>query len=175
MFENTSKLLAALDRFYLELDRRLAPLYRIHAARLQCRPGCHQCCVDDLTVWQVEAHYIRLHHEALLRRETPHPAGGCAFLNSEGHCRIYPHRPYVCRTQGLPLRWIEEEPDGGWVEFRDICPLNEPGEAIEMLPEDQCWTIGPFEARLAKIQSEFMGGAGQRIALRSLFRVTRRD
>ena len=34
------------------------------------------------------------------------PEGACAFLDGEGGCRVYPDRPYVCRTQGLPLRWI---------------------------------------------------------------------
>ena len=39
----------------------------------------------------------------------------------------------VCRTQGLPLRFIEET-DDGLAEFRDICPLNDdPKHPIEEL------------------------------------------
>ncbi|MBI3798314.1 MAG: YkgJ family cysteine cluster protein, partial [Deltaproteobacteria bacterium] len=101
--------------------------------------------------------------------ETPHTEGACAFLNEEGACRIYAHRPYVCRTQGLPLRWIEEREDGSVSEMRDICPLNERGEPLENLAEEACWSIGPFEGRLARLQAAAGNGEMQRIALRDLF------
>ncbi len=70
----------------------------------------------------------------------------------------------MCRTQGLPLRWFEEQ-----IEFRDICPLNEEGSPIEKLMADECWEIGPFEARLASMQANLDGGALQRVPLRELF------
>ena len=69
----------------------------------------------------------------------------------------------------MPLRWIDELDDGTPVEMRDICPLNDEGEPIETLPEDQCWTIGPFEAELADLEKEMDGGLMRRVALRSLF------
>jgi len=119
----------------------------------------------------VEAEYIRRHYRKLLEREAPNTRDGCAFLDEEGGCRIYTHRPYVCRTQGLPLRWIEESADGRVVEFRDICPLNDndKGEPIEALPEDECWSIGPVEERLAELQGAVYGGKMTRIALGDLF------
>jgi hypothetical protein len=69
----------------------------------------------------------------------------------------------------LPLRWIEERNDGSAVEMRDICPLNESGEPIENLPEEDCWSIGPVEGRLARLQAAASGGKMTRIALRDLF------
>ena len=93
----------------------------------------------------------------------------CAFLDNEGACRIYEDRPYVCRTQGLPLRWIDEISDFEFVELRDICPLNDEGTPIEELDESECWTIGPIEERLAKLQLMFGEGVMTRISLRSLF------
>jgi hypothetical protein len=92
------------------------------------------------------------------------------------------HRPYVCRTQGLPLRWIEE-PDPtttaidpksvahGPVELRDICPLNETDVPITSLASEECWTLGPVEDRLAAIQlaSDPEQTAASRVSLRSLF------
>jgi Fe-S-cluster containining protein len=121
----------------------------------------------------VEAERIRANHPELLRAGQPHPPGACAFLGDAGECRIYADRPYVCRTQGLPLRWLEEAahgPETG-VERRDICPLNAEGEPIETLAAADCWTLGPTEARLRRIQEGADGGALRRVALRSLFRV----
>ena len=137
--------------FHADIDRATRRLHTVHAARLQCRKGCSACCVDDLTVFEVEAAQVRLHHAELLAVGTPHAAGSCAFLDERGACRIYAERPYVCRTQGLPLRWSEETEHGS-VELRDICPLNEAGEPIAKLPADACWTLGPAEERLALLQ-----------------------
>ncbi len=166
---NPERLASELSRLYREVEQRVRPLLEIHVARLQCRRGCHQCCVDDLTVFDVEAENIRRHHADLLASGTPHPEGACAFLDQAGACRVYEHRPYVCRTQGLPLRWIEQYPDGVTVELRDICPLNDQGQPVEALPETECWSIGPFEGNLARLQERVDGGAPYRVSLRSLF------
>jgi hypothetical protein len=147
------------------VDARAGALHARHAARLQCRRGCHACCVDDLIVFEVEALRVRTRAAAVLR-EAPHPPGACAFLDDTGACRIYAHRPYVCRSQGLPLRWLD---DDGRHEHRDICPLNEAGAPIETLPAGDCWELGPVEARLATLQARRDGGAGRRLRLRDLF------
>jgi hypothetical protein len=159
----------ALRALHAEVDRRAGALARRHAGRLQCRRGCAGCCQDDLTVFEVEAERIRRAHPQLLAEGQPHPVGACAFLDGEGACRIYADRPYVCRTQGLPLRWLDESAAGETVEQRDICPLNEAGEPLEQLPADDCWTLGEVEARLAALQSAQDRGALRRVALRSLF------
>lgn len=93
----------------------------------------------------------------------------CAFLDKNDACRIYENRPYVCRTQGLPLRWFDEIEDE-LVELRDICPLNEEGVPVENLEEEKCWTIGEFESKLAELQKEFGQGKNKRIKLRKLFK-----
>jgi hypothetical protein len=159
----------SLDRERADLADELAPLNRRHAGRLRCGRGCADCCVDDITVFEVEAERIRERHGTLLAEGVPHPAGACAFLDGEGACRIYEDRPYVCRTQGYPLRWIDEPDDGAAVERRDICPLNETGEPITELPAEACWTVGPHEARLALLQHARDGGKLRRVALRDLF------
>jgi hypothetical protein len=149
------------------IDRETRRLHLLHTGRLQCRRGCSACCVDGLTVFEVEVEPIRRHHAELLRTGTPHAEGACAFLDGEGGCRIYAERPYVCRTQGLPLRWVDER-DGEPVELRDVCPLNEAGEPIEGLPTDACWTLGPVEERLAALEHA-RGAGAPRTPLRSLF------
>lgn len=115
-------------------------------------------------MFAIEAEEIALHHADVLAEE-PGPPGGCAFLDAEKRCRVYEHRPYVCRTQGLPLRWLEEDEATDEVfEARDICPLNAEGTPLEELPPEACWSIGPFEEKLAAAQND-----GERVALRSLF------
>ncbi|MBX3219399.1 MAG: YkgJ family cysteine cluster protein [Labilithrix sp.] len=160
-----------VERLHALVDEAAAPVERLAAARLRCRAGCADCCVDDLTVFAIEAAVIRRHHAELLETAEPHPPGGCAFLDAGGLCRIYAHRPYVCRTQGLPLRWLEEdELEEEIIESRDICPKNvDGGPPLEELDADACWTLGPFEQRLAERQHALDGDKGERVALRSLF------
>jgi len=159
-----------LRLFHSEVDAQARDLETRQDPPLRCRRGCADCCVDGLTVFAVEADRIRRENAVLLAEATAHDPGACAFLGADGACRIYASRPYVCRTQGLPLRWLEN--DG---ENRDICPLNtgqgrpEPDDLVESC----CWTIGPWEARLAMIQVRALGGAFRedlpRVVLRDLF------
>jgi uncharacterized protein len=156
-----------------DVDRVVRRLVVFHGERLRCERGCSSCCVDDLSVFEVEAHQIRIHHATLLELELPHAAGACAFLDRNGACRIYAERPYVCRTQGLPLRWIDDEPKlesglSSSVELRDICPLSEAGDPLELLREEDCFTLGPTEERLARLQCA-TALPSARVLLRSLF------
>ncbi|HEX6849879.1 MAG TPA: YkgJ family cysteine cluster protein [Candidatus Polarisedimenticolaceae bacterium] len=159
--------LDALLALHAEVDREAAGTAAKHPGRLQCRRGCAACCVDGITVFEVEAGRIRRNAPEVLM-QPPHPEGACAFLDAEAACRIYADRPYVCRTQGLPLRWLEERGDDV-VEMRDICPLNEAGTPLEELDPADCWSIGPYEERLQAIAAAFDPGM-RRVTLRSLLR-----
>lgn len=150
--------LLALHR---KIDRAVEALSAVHASRLQCREGCASCCVDDLRVHAAEAERIREEYPDVLDEE-PGPPGACAFLDAESRCRVYGARPYVCRTQGLPIRWFAGDPVA---EYRDICLLNDIGSPITELPSEGCWLIGPVEAELAAIPA-----ADERVPLRALFK-----
>lgn len=163
--------LAELDRVHAAVDRAASALARRHSDRLQCHRGCSGCCVDRISVFEVEAAKLRRDFPELLREGRPHPAGACAFLDADGACRVYASRPYVCRTQGLPLRWTERQADGRVLEYRDICPLNVDAERpVEGLAADDCWTLGRVEASLASLQALLDHGRRRRVRLRSLFR-----
>lgn len=162
-------MVSKLHELHREVDARTGPLTHLHKNRLQCKKGCFDCCVDHLTVFEIEAERIKRGSPHVLTM-TPHPEGKCAFLNSHGACRVYENRPYVCRTQGFPLRWLEEdEEEDALLEYRDICPLNEEGDPLVELAEEHCWTLGAVEGQLASLQIEFGGPALKRVALRDLF------
>jgi Fe-S-cluster containining protein len=162
--------LGAAASFHEMVDHAAAAVAAQHGPRLTCHRGCAACCIDGVTVFSVEAGLIRRSAEAAALRGAPAaPEGRCAFLDASGACRVYAARPYVCRTQGLPLRWLEERDDGSADELRDICELNEAGPPIEELAPDACWTIGSFEERLAAIEEAFTGGRPRRVSLRALF------
>jgi uncharacterized protein len=163
------ELTAWVGRLHAVVDELAAQIAARHGAALACRAGCAGCCVDGLTVFEIEAARVKARHATLLREGTPHAEGACAFLDDEGRCRIYEERPYVCRTQGLPLRWLERDEGGAPVEARDVCPLNLEGASLEALSPDALWTVGPFEQRLGARQAEVDGGEGRRVALRALF------
>ena len=158
-----------VQKLHAAVDDAVASVVRHHIGQLNCGPGCSGCCIDELTVFEVEAERIRRHHPKLLRDGSPAPHGRCAFLDPEGCCQVYEDRPYVCRTQGLPLRWIEDD-----TEERVICELNEESVALVSLPSEHCFELGPFEAELATLQARHQGArmgsaALSRVPLRSLF------
>ncbi|WP_457565408.1 YkgJ family cysteine cluster protein [Caldithrix abyssi] len=161
-------LIQALEAFYQKVDENVHKLEELNRARLHCKAGCADCCLDGITVFEAEAAYIRHKAESVLK-EKPHRTGKCAFLDEADRCRIYAFRPYVCRTQGLPLRWFEYNESGFKVEYRDICPLNEKGPDLQTLDEKYFWEIGPAEQELAELQQKFKSGRLKRVPLRELF------
>ncbi len=150
--------LQKLEALHRAVDTMVGALSNRHAERLQCKRGCFACCTDGLTVFDVEAERIREGIGEALRGARP-SVEGCAFLDEHGGCRIYVYRPYVCKTQGLPLRWFDDSGE----EHRDICPLNITGESLDLLDPADCWTIGRAEDILRDLSS------GDRVPLRDLF------
>jgi len=168
--DRMSEALRDLIGLHDEVDSEARALAAVHADRLQCRRGCHACCVDELTVTRLEAERIRRAHPDLMAKGTPHAAGACAFLDDEGACRVYAERPLVCRSQGLPLRILFEDEADEIEERRDICFLNlEGGPPLESLPDEQLWLVGVHELRLAGIDEAAGGSDETRVRLRDLF------
>ena len=85
MHQSPDERIAAMHE---EIDAAVRSLERRHIPRLHCRKGCAACCVDDITVWAVEAAHIRIRCADTLALREPHPVGACAFLDGDGSCRI---------------------------------------------------------------------------------------
>lgn len=154
--------LQKLQTFYKLLSNQTSILENTHKKRLKCQKGCSQCCVDGISVFEIEAQNIQQNVDFSSIRANL-SENSCVFLDREGACQIYEYRPYVCRTQGLPLRWIEEN-----LEYRDICPLNENDEDIVNLKENDCFEVEKYEEALAMLQLQHDNGKMKRIYLREM-------
>ncbi|MEN9529795.1 MAG: hypothetical protein RI932_1668 [Pseudomonadota bacterium] len=94
-----------------------------HSRNMNCAIGCAQCCRVQLSVFPVEAQLIFSWWNSLPTGERQMLSGrwraslaasdssaeakrDCFFL-SEKNCSIYPVRPVICRSQGLPLKVAE--------------------------------------------------------------------
>ena len=94
-----------------EVDRKAAVLERLHADWMACKKGCSSCCLD-LTVWPVEFYAILGEMKAAgLSLESINPDKPCGYLDDSDACMIYPFRPIICRTHGLPLVYWQEDHD----------------------------------------------------------------
>lgn len=166
----------ALSRLHEQTSARFSRTLAAVGQPPGCGRGCADCCVDDLSVWQVEADLIQAWFVEQTAADANRslqvgPTGACAFLR-DGQCQIYPARPYVCRSQGAVLRWHED--DGQQVsERRDTCPLHLQDVALDALPEAALFDIGPAESTLIALATNELasrGGRGlpQRVVLRQL-------
>lgn len=140
---------------------------------MECRAGCTGCCQVQLTVSPVEASAIRDHLASLpaepraalatraASRRPDRPDAPCVMLGDDGRCAIYPARPLICRTQGLPLLYesdlLPAEAVLGRTERGDVtwCPLNfthAPPEAEDVLDADR------IDQMLALVNRRFVAG-----------------
>ncbi|HLU68284.1 MAG TPA: YkgJ family cysteine cluster protein [Kofleriaceae bacterium] len=65
----------------------------------------------------------------------PGPAPACVALEPDGRCAIYPARPIVCRSHGLPLRFGRGP---GGLPVVDACSLNFTGPGGPAAADSDC-------------------------------------
>ena len=80
-----------------------------HSTDMQCETGCSDCCHVRLTITTIEAEAIRAHvttwsNDQRRGLADTGPTDRCAALDAAGRCKIYPARPLVCRSHGVPIR-----------------------------------------------------------------------
>jgi hypothetical protein len=168
MVEPGDTLLLGVSALQREVDALARQIIQRLPHALACGPGCAACCPADLTVLELEAAWIRRAVGEGLRGQAP-ASGGCAFLDEAERCRIYPHRPYVCRTQGLPLRWFEEDEHGEILESRDVCEKSAATLVLGELGATELWLLGPYEARLVELAEAWCPPELRRRDLAGLF------
>ena len=138
-----------------KVEQKGAELEKIHSAHMQCVKGCCACCMN-LSVWPVEFYSIV---EEMKAAGWPKPQLNekreCGFLDEQDHCQIYPFRPIICRTHGLPLvYWHEEtDPPGYGVMF---CEKNfKDSDDIDFSPENTL-NMDKVNEKLARLNVAFV-------------------
>lgn len=139
--------LSFMDRF----DEAVRGL-RVRAGRAGCGDGCGDCC-RARSALPVEAlpllEHLALHPETLRYR-----GGGrkdaCPFLAGQGGCGVPAARPFVCRTHGLPILFLN--PDGAWAS--DGCPREKP-RLLRSAETDGAFPLHVWNAELHRINREF--------------------
>jgi Fe-S-cluster containining protein len=149
------KLIADLDSAIFTVQQHLQDC-------ISCAPGCSSCC-RRFSVLPLEAALIA--DSAGFPLHPPGRGEYCPHLN-DNRCSIYPQRPLICRSQGLPIGYIDE--DRAQIEV-SACPLNFPEDHPFAL--EDLLLLDAFNSRLAALNSSYclMAGiaAGTRLALGS--------
>lgn len=151
-------MIKAIEIYYRlrgEVDSKVAVLEKLHGEWMACRKGCCSCCLN-LSVWPVEFYAIL---EQMKTVGWPRPVlsedAKCDFLDGQGGCQIYPFRPIICRTHGLPLvYWHEETDPPGWGVM--YCEKNfTKAEEIDFGP-DTTLNMDEVNEKLARINIDFL-------------------
>ena len=140
-----------------EMEDITAKLEAGHAANLACEKGCCECCMN-LTVFPVEFFSIV---EEIKQAGWPKPTFNqnlsCGFLNDEGLCAIYPFRPIICRTHGLPIVFLNDEIEPAEYSV-SFCPKSFLDADLDNFEfnEDNTMPIDQLNNRLFTINVEFV-------------------
>jgi len=92
------------------VDEFIERTVRKYASYISCRIGCSLCCECSFGVFAVEAWAVKVwlwekeerEREKILE-QLGSPSGKTCPALMEKKCLIYPARPILCRTQGLPV------------------------------------------------------------------------
>jgi Fe-S-cluster containining protein len=151
-----------------DVDRSTARLAgRLHE-HLRCMPGCSSCC-RRFSVAPIEAALIG---EQLGQRSVTALADDstdrCGLLIDD-LCSVYTLRPLICRTQGLPIAYIDEVNERIEVS---VCPLN--FSQSYRFSHDDLLYLDPFNRLLAGLNIRYCRETGvdasSRISLGQRFR-----
>ncbi len=154
------------------LDAEIVRIAQLHAGAISCGPGCASCC-QAFSVLPIEAACVREAIGALdtasrerLGRNLAEDDERCPLLIDD-LCAIYAARPVICRTQGLPLAYVDEEREAIEVS---ACGLNFPDDHA-FAPEDLLF-MDQFNTRLAELNQAWCStrnpDPAKRIPLREL-------
>lgn len=137
-----------------QTDQLTAGLEKVHSGRMVCKKGCCHCCTN-LTVFPVEFFSILEEmKKAGWTKLTFDAARACGYLNEQGACEIYPYRPLICRTQGLPLAFYDDDAQGYSVTF---CQQNFTKDADKLeFNADSTLNLDQMNDKLFEIHLQFL-------------------
>ncbi len=139
-----------------KIDALCTALRDYYGREITCSPGCTSCCISGLSLFPVEALFIKTH----LNPSSINPPSGtasCIFLR-EGACTVYRARPVLCRTQGFPLLYRGDRENSDTVEL-SLCERNLTG--IEEISFEQVIDMDAVNLSLAAVNMRFLQDKGR--------------
>lgn len=146
-----------LEALAERVDAEFAAIQKRQATHMQCRAGCSACCRARLSITRVEearlarglASLSRERRAELAARTREENREMCPALDDDGRCGVYPFRPLICRSYGVPLRHRGKVPLVN-PPVLDSCDLNFVGTSLHVLPPgdvlDQTALVQELEA-----------------------------
>lgn len=138
-----------------ELDAEIIRLEKQHQKHLACKKGCDLCCMN-FSVFPIEFEVIReevggrfLPVNLTEHDENQTPAS-CVFLKNH-LCSIYNSRPFICRTHGLPLLYMNNDE---WELSH--CELNFTKAQEDYFEEENTFLQDKWNSRLFMLNREFI-------------------
>lgn len=143
----------AYQQLIAEIDLAVDTLSaKLGAGSLRCGPGCSSCCTA-FSVLPLEAALLTT-ALPVLPVKSPGDSYLCRLL-VDHLCTAYPYRPVICRTQGLPIAYVEKAL--GQIEV-SACPLNF-ADDYRFVQEDLLF-LDRFNSRLAELNLSYCRTAG---------------
>jgi len=149
MLTNYTKLVEKVDQLCEEIGREFA-------GHITCKKGCDGCCLHFSIFWVEAVNLARAvdnlpREEAVLLRSKARSIAdleACPLLR-EGGCLLYPHRPIICRTHGLPI--LTSQSGSAVIDF---CPRN--FQHAESIPGNVVIHLDRLNETLAAVNTLFV-------------------
>jgi uncharacterized protein len=155
----------AIQEYFLlrkELDEFSEQLIIEHQQHIECKAGCSGCCME-FNILPVEFHALKTEASGILKNIVQQIDSPCPLL-ADGFCQIYSSRPFICRTQGLPLLFMNGE---NWE--LSVCELNFASFSFEDFTSLNTLPYDKFNSRLFMLNQEFIDSPqGQQYKNRTL-------
>ena len=131
---------ARLDALFAKIEAFFDRVNHRSTGSINCREGCSDCC-KRFSVTRVEADLVA-EGAALLDDDTiaaiaaraRAASTSCPALDDRGRCLVYAHRPVICRTHGLAIRFQDDGKRR--LDVIDACEKNFIGKDLSALPAD---------------------------------------
>ena len=136
------------------INREVAGIRALDPTAVEPAPGPEFC--DQNGVFYVSGYALRAQDDS---------DASCWFLK-DGRCRIYEHRPTICRI--YPYMLHREPDEKGVVDWRQIAGLDMHGEYDADIPDDECLSLArqtkEYENRVLTQEIEFHRFMGEYFA-----------
>ena len=153
MNESDKDIFAPYYHLRTEIDLLSNSLEKMHQQHLKCKKGCDLCCMA-ISVFPVEFYAIKaeIDEKSINELAVPQNDEDCRYL-VDHNCSIYPSRPVICRTHGLPLLYMSL--DGDDYEL-SCCELNFKDFDLGDFDEQNSYPMDRINSQLYQINKNFV-------------------